>query len=63
LELCVWSEAKRAFNPTVSFEDQPSEYIPMLESDPTLQAFQFREIETGFEFLVKSNFYLRVMRV
>jgi hypothetical protein len=36
--------------PTVTFETQPSEYIPMLKSDPGLQAFEFTEIETDFEF-------------
>jgi hypothetical protein len=49
--------------PTVTFEAQPSKYIPMLRSDPALQAFEFTEIETDFEFLVKSNSYLRVTRV
>ncbi len=46
--------------PTVTFEAQPSEYIPMLQSDPALQAFESAEIETDFEFLVNSNSYLRV---
>jgi hypothetical protein len=46
--------------PTVSFEAHPSEYIPMLQSDPALQTFEFTEIETDFEFLVNSNSYLRV---
>jgi hypothetical protein len=48
--------------PTVTFEAQPSEYVPMLQSDPALQAFEFAEIETDFEFLVNSNSYLRVTR-
>jgi hypothetical protein len=34
-----------------------------LQSDPALQPFEFREIETDFEFLVNSNRYLRVTRV
>jgi len=48
--------------PTVTFEGQPSEYIPLLQSDPALQAFGFTEIETDFEFLVNSNSYLRITR-
>ena len=43
--------------PTVTFEAQPSEYIPMLQSDAALQALEFTEIETDFEFLVASNSY------
>ena len=49
----------RAF---VTFEAQPNEYIPMLKSDPSLKAFEFKEIATDFEFLVNSDSYLRVSR-
>ena len=38
--------------PTMTFEAQPSEYILTLQSDSALQAFEFTEIETDFEFLV-----------
>ena len=48
--------------PTVTFEAQPSEHIPMLRSDPALQRFEFTEIKTDFEFLVNSNSYLQVTR-
>jgi SAM-dependent methyltransferase len=48
--------------PTVTFEAHPSEYIPMLKSDPLLKAFEFTEIQTDFEFLMNSNSYLRVTR-
>jgi len=44
----------------VTFEAQPSEYIPMLQSDSELHAFEFREIKTDFEFLVNSDSYLRL---
>ena len=60
--MCVTRGDARIY-PTVTFEAQPSEYIPMLQSDPALQAFEFAEIETDFEFLVNSNSYLRVTRV
>jgi hypothetical protein len=46
----------------VTFEAQPSEYIPMLQSDAALQALEFTEIETDFEFPVTSNLYLSVTR-
>jgi SAM-dependent methyltransferase len=48
--------------PTVTFEAQPSEHIPMLQADPELQRFAFTEIKTDFEFLVNSNSFLKVTR-
>jgi hypothetical protein len=48
--------------PTVTFEAQPSEYIPMLRADPALQSFAYTETKTDFEFLVNCNFFLRVTR-
>src|SRR5207247_522125 len=48
--------------PTVTFEAQPSKYLPLLEFDPALQRFELREIRTDFEFLLNSNSFLRVRR-
>jgi hypothetical protein len=48
--------------PTVTFEAQPSEYVPMLRADPAQEPFAFTEIKTDFEFLVNSNSFLRVTR-
>ena len=48
--------------PTVTFEAQPSDYVPILRSDPALKRFEFAEIKTDFEFLVNSNSFLRVRR-
>ena len=48
--------------PTVTFEAQASDYVPMLQSDPALQQFDFTEIQTDFEFLANSNSFLRVTR-
>jgi SAM-dependent methyltransferase len=62
LEIMRVTRGEARIYPTVTFEAQPSEYIPMLQSDPALQAFEFAEIETDFEFLVDSNSYLRVTR-
>jgi SAM-dependent methyltransferase len=62
LEIMRVTRGEARIYPTVTFEAQPSEYIPMLQSDPALQAFEFAEIETDFEFLVNSNSYLRITR-
>jgi len=48
--------------PTVTFEAQPSDYVPILRSDPALKRFEFAEIKIDFEFLVNSNSFLRVRR-
>ena len=62
LEIMRVTRGEARIYPTVTFEAQPSEYIPMLKSDPALKAFEFTEIETDFEFMVNSNSYLRVTR-
>jgi hypothetical protein len=62
LEIMRVTRSEARVYPTVTFEAQPSEYIPMLRSDPALQRFAFTEIKTDFEFLVNSNFFLRVTR-
>jgi ubiquinone/menaquinone biosynthesis C-methylase UbiE len=60
LEIMRVTRGEARIYPTVTFEAQPSEYVPMLQSDAALKAFEFQEIETDFEFLVNSNSYLRV---
>jgi len=62
LEVMRVTQGEARIYPTVTFEAQRSEYISMLQSDPTLQAFEFTEIETDFEFLVNSNSFLKVTR-
>ena len=63
LEIMRVTKDEARIYPTVTFEAQPSEYIPMLRSDPMLQRFEFTEIKTDFEFLVNSNFFLRIRRI
>jgi len=63
LEIMRVTRGEARIYPTVTFEAQPSEYIPMLRSDPALQHFEFTEIKTDFEFLVNSNSYLKVRRI
>jgi ubiquinone/menaquinone biosynthesis C-methylase UbiE len=62
LEIMRVTRGEAKIYPTVTFEAQPSEYIPMLQSDPTLGGFGFEEIKTDFEFLVNSNSFLKVTR-
>ena len=62
LEIMRVTRDEARIYPTVTFEAQPSEYIPMLRSDPMLQRFEFTEIKTDFEFLVNSNSFLKVKR-
>ena len=60
LEIMRVTRGEARIYPTVTFEAQPSEFIPMLRSDAALQSFVFAEIKTDFEFLVNSNFFLKV---
>src|SRR6266478_9073537 len=60
LEIMRVTRSEARIYPTVTFEAQPSEYIPLLRSDPALRCFAFREIKTDFEFLVNSNSFLKV---
>jgi len=63
LEIMRVTRDEARIYPTVTFAAQPSEYIPMLRSDPMLQHFEFTEIKTDFEFLMNSNFFLRIRRI
>jgi ubiquinone/menaquinone biosynthesis C-methylase UbiE len=59
LEIMRVTRSEARIYPTVTFEAQPSEYIPMLQSDPALREFTFVEVKTDFEFLVNSNSFLK----
>ncbi len=48
--------------PVVSFEAKRSVYLDRLRSDRELAAFAFEEVRTDFEFLLNSNYYLRITR-
>jgi hypothetical protein len=47
--------------PIVTFEARRCIYINRLKEDPDLRNFRFEEVQTDFEFLVNSNYYLRVV--
>jgi hypothetical protein len=53
---------KARIYPTVTFEAEPSHYLPLLKSDPSLRDFEFTVIKTDFEFLLNSNSFLHVTR-
>ncbi len=62
LEIMRVTRGEARIYPTVTFEAQPSQYIPILQSDSALRSFTFAEIQTDFEFLANSNFFLKVRR-
>jgi ubiquinone/menaquinone biosynthesis C-methylase UbiE len=62
LEIMRVTRREARIYPTVTFDAEPSEYIPMLQSDPALRRFAFAELKTDFEFLVNSNSFLKVTR-
>lgn len=62
LEIMRVTRTEARFYPLTTFEAQRSSYLDRLRTDPELSHLGFEEIRTGFEFLVNSNFYLRVFR-
>ena len=48
--------------PIVTFEAQRCSYLDRLKEDPDLGHLEFEEVQTDFEFLINSNYYLRVSR-
>jgi len=62
LEIMRVTRGEARIYPTVTFEAEPSHYLPLLKSDPTLRDFEFTVIKTDFEFLVNSNSFLHVTR-
>jgi len=60
LELMRVTRAELRIYPTVTFEAEPSPYLPRLQADPLCRGLTFELIPTHFEFLAHSNTYLRV---
>ena len=46
--------------PIVTFEARRCAYLDRLKEDPDLRGYRFEEVRTDFEFLINSNYYLRV---
>jgi hypothetical protein len=63
LEIMRVTRGEVRIYPTVTFEAEPSHYLPLLRSDPALRDFEFTVIKTDFEFLLNSNSFLQVRRI
>jgi hypothetical protein len=59
-EIMRLTRGEARFYPLVSFEAKRCEYLDRLKNDPALNDLEFEEVRTDFEFLVNSNWYLRV---
>jgi hypothetical protein len=46
----------------VTFEATRCSYLDRLCRDSGLRHLEFEEVQTDFEFLINSNYYLRVLR-
>jgi SAM-dependent methyltransferase len=60
LEIMRVTRGEARLYPIVSFEAVRSSYIDRMRGDPELKHLRFQEVRTDFEFLLNSNFYLRV---
>ena len=60
LEIMRVTRGEARFYPVVNFEAVRSRYIDRLANDADLRHVGFEEVETDFEFLANSNWYLRV---
>lgn len=62
LEVMRVTRGEARMYPLVSFEAVRCTYLDRLKNDPTLKHLGFEEVQTDFEFLLNSNYYLRVFR-
>ena len=62
LEIMRVTRGEARMYPVVNFEAKRSSHIDRLRADGELQHLDFEEVQTDFEFLLNSNFYLRVSR-
>ena len=60
LELMRVTRGEARLYPIVSFEAKRCTYIDRFKADPALAQFVFDEVQTDFEFLVGSNYFLRI---
>ena len=60
LDLMRVTRSEARLYPIVTFEAARCVYIERLKSDPSLGHLRFEEIKTDFEFLVGSNWFLRI---
>ena len=62
LEILRVTRGEARLYPVVSFEARRCRYLDRLKEDEDLRHVAFEEVRTDFEFLLNSNFYLRVFR-
>ena len=60
LEIMRVTHGEARLYPIVTFEAVRSSYLTRLRDDPQLRHLRFEEVQTEFEFLIGSNYYLRV---
>lgn len=60
LEIMRVTQGEARFYPLVSFEAKRCSYLDPLKNDPELRHLSFEEVQTDFEFLVGSNWFLRI---
>jgi hypothetical protein len=60
LDLMRVTRGEARLYPIVTFEAKRCSYVDRFKSDPALHRFRFEEVRTDFEFLVGSNWFLRV---
>ncbi len=62
LELVRVTRGEARLYPLVTFETKRCVHVDRLKADPALSHLRFEEVQTDFEFLVGSNWFLRVTR-
>jgi hypothetical protein len=62
LEIMRVTRGEARCYPLVTFEARRCAYLDRLKSDRDFREFRFEEVRTDFEFLVNSNYYLRILR-
>ncbi len=62
LEIMRVTRGEARLYPVVTFEGSRSTYVERLKQDRELRHLAFEEVQTDFEFLLNSNYYLRVFR-
>ena len=60
LEIMRVTRGEARLYPTVTFEARRCAYLDRLKVDPDMRHLGFEEVQTDFEFLANSNYYLRV---
>lgn len=60
LEIMRVTRDEARLYPLVTFEARRSSYLDRLHADPVLRHLVFEEVQTDFEFLANSNWFLRV---